>query len=180
MVAKDFKKRVKDDKLPGLYAHQMENSAVAAFLAKAYNKKAERDEGARRGPFLPWRRRARAKKIEFLRSYVIEVEGYYYSLEQPLPAGSKFTKYSSNSGWWNLDEFSAALADFCKWTLQATDGYLIVADLQGVELEDRFVLTDPAVLCEDTTRFGRTNLGVGFMERVLKGLNKAEECCGSS
>jgi hypothetical protein len=38
-----------------------------------------------------------------------------------------------------------------------------VSDLQGVESADRIILTDPAVLCKDTTRFGPTNFSEAQM-----------------
>jgi len=40
-----------------------------------------------------------------------------------------------------------------------TDGYMMVVDLQGVHTADGYLLTDPVILCEDVTRFGKTNLG---------------------
>ena len=35
----------------------------------------------------------------------------------------------------------------------------MVCDLQGIELTNEFLLTDPAIHCIDSLRFGRTNFG---------------------
>jgi hypothetical protein len=44
----------------------------------------------------------------------------------------------------------------------------MVTDLQGVRTPDGgYVLTDPAILCEDLRRFTTTNLGEEAMERCL-------------
>lgn len=57
-----------------------------------------------------------------------------------------------------------------RWTYEATGGYMMVADLQGVQTPDGFTLTDPAVLCEDVCRFGSTNMGPDGMRRMLEGM----------
>ena len=51
-----------------------------------------------------------------------------------------------------------------------TGGYMMVADLQGVQAADGYVLTDPVVLCEDVCRFGRTNMGPDGIRRMLEGM----------
>jgi hypothetical protein len=52
----------------------------------------------------------------------------------------------------------------------ATGGYLMVVDVQGVRLPSNrgFVLTDPAILCVDSTRFGRNNWSVRGIERMFQ------------
>jgi len=44
-------------------------------------------------------------------------------------------------------------------------------DLQGVRAQHGWLLTDPCVLCDDTSRFGSGNLGPYAMERCCKGLS---------
>ena len=44
----------------------------------------------------------------------------------------------------------------------------MVTDLQGVRDGNQFILTDPALLCKDKTRFGDTNLGRKFIEKCMK------------
>mmetsp|Transcript_85562 Transcript_85562/g.276112 ORF Transcript_85562/g.276112 Transcript_85562/m.276112 type:complete len:178 (-) Transcript_85562:426-959(-) len=160
MVAKQFKKTCGSSDDQPRYLAQMENSNIAAVLAQEYNKSKE----------------AGHKRIELLRSYVVEIDGRLFSLEKPLPGGSAFKRFSANTGFWDPKHYDPTLGAFCRWTLLNTEGYLLVSDLQGVELKDRFVLTDPAILCEDLSRFWGTNLGPDFMERVLKSLNAVEKC----
>lgn len=67
-----------------------------------------------------------------------------------------------------MDE-QKTLAHFVEWTSKVTKGYLLVADLQGEYDPYRkcYTLTDPVIMCTDVLRFGNTNLGPKFMERVL-------------
>ena len=58
----------------------------------------------------------------------------------------------------------------CRWTYEATGGYMMVADLQGVLAAEGYVLTDPVILCEDVCRFGSTNMGPDAMRRMLDGM----------
>ena len=44
----------------------------------------------------------------------------------------------------------------------------MVTDLQGVRQGDEYILTDPAILCKDRTRFGDTNLGNALIEKCIK------------
>ena len=86
-----------------------------------------------------------------------------------LRLAGQFTKYCNNTGFWDEGVFDPTLAAFVKWAYEITGGYLIVADLQGVKCPHHgFLLTDPVVLCTDVTRFGSTNLGVRFMNRVIE------------
>merc|ERR1712054_525974 len=59
---------------------------------------------------------------------------------------------------------------FARWTHKVTGGHMMVVDLQGVKSADGWLLTDPCVLCQDTSRFGSGNLGPYAMERCCKGL----------
>jgi hypothetical protein len=74
-----------------------------------------------------------------------------------------------------ITEFHSTLEAFAHFTYEHTGGYLVVYDLQGIELEDKFLLTGPAIHCMDNLRFGRTNLG-------FKGINEcflANHKCGN-
>ncbi|CAG8846267.1 201_t:CDS:1, partial [Racocetra persica] len=44
------------------------------------------------------------------------------------------------------------------FTYKYTEGYLVVYGLQGVDLHDKFLLTDPAIHCVDLLKSGKTNL----------------------
>jgi len=130
------------------YCNAVEESSIAGYLADQWNQ----------------RQPAASKTIQFLPAYVMEMKtkgkAEYFCCEQKLPPG-EFKKYSNNGGMWDLDIVCKELLDFCKYTFDATGGYMMVTDLQGVySEEDRcFWLTDPAVLCKDTDRFSATNLG---------------------
>ncbi|KAF0710114.1 hypothetical protein AaE_012638 [Aphanomyces astaci] len=58
---------------------------------------------------------------------------------------------------------------FTPWTWAATNGYLMVVDLQGQRVDHHtLVLTDPAIHCIDGVRFaGGTNLGPRGMAKFL-------------
>ncbi|KAG7364997.1 alpha-kinase family protein [Nitzschia inconspicua] len=142
------------------YLSQMEVSTIANFLAEEYNKSGSRPD--------------HCPKIRFLNVIVVEEDstrvGNRFCAEDILPvdaATSGFTKFSNNTGYWNEDEINQSLLLFTRFTLEITNGYLMVTDLQGVRNGDEYVLTDPALLCKDKTRFGGTNLGDDFMKRCM-------------
>jgi len=52
-------------------------------------------------------------------------------------------------------------------------GYRLLSedsDLQGVEYDRLFCLTDPVVLCADITRFGHANLGPKFIQKSIQAI----------
>eukprot|EP00928_Gymnodinium_smaydae_P061053 TRINITY_DN450_c1_g1_i1.p1 TRINITY_DN450_c1_g1~~TRINITY_DN450_c1_g1_i1.p1 ORF type:complete len:1127 (-),score=178.94 TRINITY_DN450_c1_g1_i1:182-3562(-) len=130
-----------------------EVSAVASFLADRFTSQYDGDVS-----------------IRFLESHVAipSSGGTPFNLEDQLPA-AEFQRFSNNIGWWEpgADE---TLMKFMRWTHEATDGYMMVVDLQGVRTEHGFVLTDPCILCADVTRFGNGNLGPRALQRCLASL----------
>ena len=140
------------------YLRQIEVSTISAYLAQEYNEIKE----------------LHCKPIKFLRSHAVSVNTphgkRFYNLERMLPAGSKFTKFSNNVGYWDEEEFDETLARFSQWTHEITHGYMMVVDLQGVKTDKGFTLTDPVLHCKDVDRFGSTNLGELGMDRCLKAL----------
>jgi len=54
----------------------------------------------------------------------------------------------------------------------------MVTDLQGVCHGNQHVLTDPAILCRDNTRFGNANLGGKFMDKCKESAKAMMEECG--
>ncbi|PKC03735.1 hypothetical protein RhiirA5_450597 [Rhizophagus irregularis] len=56
-------------------------------------------------------------------------------------------------------ELRPTLEAFVHFTYEYTKGYLVVCDLQGIEHNDEFLLTDPSIHCINPLRFGRTNFG---------------------
>lgn len=161
-VAKHFRVAVEGDDAGSdgsvgtgaLEAHLVlsEVSAVAAFLAEAFS--AGRPKGER---------------VAFLASSAASGDGVVpFSLEAALPA-SEFRRFSNNIGWWEPGA-PKALMEFTRFTHEATKGHMMVVDLQGVAVEDGWLLTDPCVLCEDVGRFGAGNMGPHGMDRCLNAL----------
>ncbi|RIA94350.1 kinase-like domain-containing protein [Glomus cerebriforme] len=63
------------------------------------------------------------------------------------------------------------------YTYEYTKGYLVVYDLQGIKLEDKFLLTDPAIHCEDRLRFGKTNLEKRGIEQCFLANHECGNVC---
>jgi hypothetical protein len=153
---------------PGLngrqqYLLQMEMSTIAGFLAELYNR-------TRRKDLAP---------IHVLQVLVVEetspknekAGNRRFCAESPLPSTpgcTAFTKYSNNTGYWNVERVDESLLRFTEFTYEVTNGYLVVTDLQGVRGKNgHYYLTDPVLLCQDLSRFGNTNLGEQFMAKCL-------------
>jgi Alpha-kinase family/von Willebrand factor type A domain len=141
------------------YLKQMEVSNIAYYLSKQYNKSF---------------RRTHCGRVHFLQVCVVEAldetkeanGNRRFCAENPLPT-NEFTHFSNNTGYWNHDFLDETLLRFTEFTYQATNGYLMVTDLQGVRKGKDFYLTDPVVLCKDVLRFGCTNLGETFMQKCI-------------
>eukprot|EP00929_Paragymnodinium_shiwhaense_P110809 TRINITY_DN7806_c0_g1_i1.p1 TRINITY_DN7806_c0_g1~~TRINITY_DN7806_c0_g1_i1.p1 ORF type:complete len:915 (-),score=234.25 TRINITY_DN7806_c0_g1_i1:369-3113(-) len=125
-----------------------EISAIARFLASLFS--ATRPHG---------------DKVEFLPSAAVfdAASGRHGNLEQALPA-AEFQRFSNNMGWWEAD-VPETLLHFSRFTHQVTQGHMMVVDLQGVRTDAGWLLTDPCLLCDDTSRFGSGNLGPHAMAR---------------
>lgn len=141
------------------YKKQMEIQSISSFLAQEFNKQ----------------KPAGAKDILFTKVVVISLHERskpFYCSQEPLIEGP-YVKYNSNCGFVNKDAYAASLNAFSHWTYQVTDGYIMVVDLQGVQITSpatgpRFTLTDPALHCKDLTRFCSTNLGKDGMHRFFR------------
>ena len=162
MVMKSFKHRGEGIHDRKQYFQQMEVSNIAHFLANLYNLR---------------KRPSHCKKIVFLEVCVLEFvakkgddEDTRFCAERPLPlmGATSFTKYCNNTGHWDPEKLDESLLHFSEWSLEVTDGYLMISDLQGIEHDGMFCLTDPVVLCADITRFGHTNLGPKFIQKSIQ------------
>ena len=82
----------------------------------------------------------------------------------------EWRKWNNNSGGVSLGEYSTLLQAFSHWTYHITCGRLMVVDLQGVKVDRAYLLTDPALHCDDLLRFRetRTNLGVKGMHQFFR------------
>jgi hypothetical protein len=97
-------------------------------------------------------------------------------------AQGSFRKFCDNTGG-PVDiaaGWDRTLAHFMKFAYEQTNGFLMVADLQGVkDCDGRFQLTDPVLLCTDVVAVAtRTNLGgqaiSTFVEQINTLLNSDE------
>lgn len=157
------------------YLRQMEVSNLARFLANSFN------DSSARPPQCGFVRVLPVCVIEEDDTKNEETGLRRFCAEPPLPVGagcSKFTRFSSNTGYWAETELSQTLLAFCKYTHDVTKGYLIVTDLQGVKCGHDFFLTDPVILCKNPLRFGSTNVGTDFMKRCIGSTNKYLEWNG--
>jgi len=144
------------------YQKSVEEASIAQFLATNYNERKE--EGA--------------KPIRFLTAYLVEMRNgsltEYFTAEEALPRG-EFCKFCNNAGDWDRAQLDRSLLEFVKYSYDATDGYMMVADLQGVSTSTEFLLTDPAVMCQDVDRYTGTNLGAKGMDTSYEMVKKLLE-----
>jgi hypothetical protein len=97
----------------------------------------------------------------------------YYFIEPKLQ-NENFKRFNTNTG--VIVEFRPVLEAFAHFTYEYTKGYLVVCDLQGVEVENEFLLTDPAIYCIDL-RFGRTNFGERGIKECFLANHRCNEIC---
>jgi hypothetical protein len=162
MVMKSFKYLGKGINDRDQYLKQMEVSAIAHFLAKEYNK------SSLKPPHCPGINVLPVLVVEEVDEKNESSGNRRFCTENLLPTGgSEFTKYSNNTGYWDADSLSETLLRFTKYTHDATHGYIIVTDLQGVCKGNTYHLTDPVILCKDLLRFGNTNLGETFIKKCI-------------
>ncbi|GBB92415.1 hypothetical protein RclHR1_00200048 [Rhizophagus clarus] len=142
----------------------LESSTISYFLSKEFNSAATR-VGIN-------------KKVNFLKVQILRrTAGFstrYYTMEPKLYDG-KFKRFNVNNG--IIKEYHSTLEAFAHFTYEYTKGYLVVYDLQGIELADEFLLTDPAIHCKDRLRFGRTNLGMRGIEECFLANHKCDSVC---
>ena len=101
---------------------------------------------------------------------IFEIDGSpkYFNVEVLLSDyKERFKKWNNNCGYVSEKNYSATLDAFSHWTYTVTEGFLMVVDLQGVDRDDKYILTDPSIHCKEP-RFGLTNLGNYGMEQFFK------------
>mmetsp|Transcript_23244 Transcript_23244/g.42313 ORF Transcript_23244/g.42313 Transcript_23244/m.42313 type:complete len:860 (-) Transcript_23244:1-2580(-) len=136
-------------------ASEVEKSVVADFFARKFND-SECPE----------------KPLEFLVPQMVHITdtNAYYNVEPVLPNYRSITKFNDNKGIWTFEKYKKELGDFCRWMHDYSKGEFLIADLQGVEDDRKFVMTDPVVLCSDITRFGNTNTGPAMIDETLRNI----------
>lgn len=74
-------------------------------------------------------------------------------------------KWSNNIAWRNDNQvYSSTLDAFSHWTYDITDGFLMIADFQGLERNSHYILSDSAIYCKEETSGLTTLGGVGIMQ----------------
>eukprot|EP01127_Copromyxa_protea_P001223 TRINITY_DN1123_c0_g1_i4.p1 TRINITY_DN1123_c0_g1~~TRINITY_DN1123_c0_g1_i4.p1 ORF type:complete len:223 (+),score=21.43 TRINITY_DN1123_c0_g1_i4:327-995(+) len=157
LVGKEFKFLGSRKNSKANYLLQMEIQTIAARLAHSFNMAYPSEE-----------------PIKFLLTkcmhFMNRSKPIYFSAE-PLILGD-YVKYSNNAGWVNNKIDSELFNTFSHWTWAATNGYLIIVDLQGVNN----LLTDPAIHCTDLLKFGDMNLGQEGMKQFFKNHKCSDKC----
>ena len=131
-------------------------STIAFVLSSEFNLIAER-KNIQKVKFLD---------IDLLRSDTVDLCAKYYTIEQKLE-GAGYKRFNSNTG---------VITAFAHYTCELTKGYLVVYDLQGIELNNQFILTDPAIHCVDSLRFGTTNFGKKGIKKVFQCFLENHKC----
>ena len=78
-------------------------------------------------------------------------------LVEPFLGKDVYQKFNSNSGWQDKS-CGLSMPAFSHFTYHQSGGTMLVCDLQGVKINDRYILTDP-VICSIKRAFGITDLG---------------------
>jgi hypothetical protein len=146
------------------YLEAVEVSTVAYFLSEEFNS-FTKQEKIHKVNFL---------NVSLLRTGTVELHTRYYTIE-PRLQNSGYKRFNANTG--IITELHHTLEAFAHFTYEYTNGYLVVCDLQGVELDGEFLLTDPAIHCVDPLRFGRTNFGKEGIKQCFLENHKCNEIC---
>ncbi|RHZ61857.1 hypothetical protein Glove_345g11 [Diversispora epigaea] len=145
------------------YLEAVEISAITSYLSKKFNLIA---------------RMKNIPLVNFLEAKVVRAaidnKTRYYVTEPEL-LNAEFKRFNSNSG--VIVEFRPTLEAFAHFTYVHTKGYLMICDLQGIELTNKFLLTDAAIHCIDPMRFGRTNLGKKGIDKRFLANHKCNDIC---
>lgn len=106
--------------------------------------------------------------VTYLPQYLMELprvngETDIFLLEKRIK--DSFVHFSNNVGVINIDVDAELVHAFSHWTFVASEGRVMVTDLQGAKKGNNYTLTDPTVHCSiDLARFNATNLGTPGME----------------
>ncbi|PKY15009.1 kinase-like protein [Rhizophagus irregularis] len=163
MVIKEYHRVVRNDSFKK-YIVAIEISTIASFLSTEFNLIAERKD-------LP---RVKFLNVKLLRCGTINFNTRYYTIEPKLH-NMEYKRFNANTG--VITELRPILEAFVHFTYEYTKGYLVVCDLQGIELTNEFLLTDPAIHCIDSLRFGRTNFGKKGINQLFLANHRCNDIC---
>jgi len=89
-----------------------------------------------------------------------------FCVAEPYLPGT-YRKWCNNKGYWdNTQPGVEVMQAFMHWSFCQTGGQKIIADLQGIEANSQYILTDPAILSR-TGQYGSSDLGVEGMLMML-------------
>ncbi|GES94002.1 kinase-like domain-containing protein [Rhizophagus clarus] len=142
------------------YLEAVEISTVASFLSTQFNSIAQQE-------IIP--------KINFLTVKLLRCNTKECYILEPKIQNAEFKRFNSNTG--VITELRPTLEAFAHFTYEYTEGYLVVCDLQGVELNNEFLLTDPAIHCIDPLRFGSTNFGENGIKQLFLANHRCNDIC---
>ncbi|GBB86404.1 hypothetical protein RclHR1_12840002 [Rhizophagus clarus] len=146
------------------YLEMVEVSTVTSFLSTEFNFYAEQ-KNISKISFLD---------VKLLRCNTIDVRARCFAIEPKLRI-AEYKRFNTNTG--VITEFRSTLEAFVHFTYNYTEGYLVVCDLQGIELNNEFLLTDPAIHCIDPLRFGKTNFGEKGIKQLFLENHRCNEIC---
>lgn len=123
-----------------------------------------------------------SKRIRFIQPIVSECSSNICEpfvkgekiLVEPYLGESVYIKFNSNSGWENKD-CGLSMAAFSHFTYHNSNEKMLVCDLQGVKLDDEYILTDP-VICSVRREFGITDLGEAGIRSFFNNHQCTELC----
>ncbi|GBB86403.1 hypothetical protein RclHR1_12840001 [Rhizophagus clarus] len=164
MVIKEYLNDGKQNNPLEKYLEAVEISTVAYFLSEEFNFIARKKK-------IP---KVNFLGVKLLRSGTVDLCTKYYTVE-PRLKDAEYKRFNANTG--VITELRPALEAFAHFTYEYTKGYLVVCDLQGIELNDEFLLTDPAIHCVDPLRFGRTNFGGNGIKQLFLANHRCNEIC---
>ncbi|GMT16046.1 hypothetical protein PFISCL1PPCAC_7343 [Pristionchus fissidentatus] len=182
IVAKEYLHVGKGMNTAKRYELSNQMQTVAAYLAQEFVK----DLKVRAGI---------SKTIKFIKIRTLYLSGTparFMSCERCFAPTDKFVRFSNNAGYQLMEdkalkagvsvEFVQLVTAFSHWTYKATKKFLMVVDLEGVVAQiakdgkTGVLLTDPAIHCEDRTRYGPMNHGPGGMKNFFA-THKCNEFC---
>lgn len=157
VVFKEFSSSDPDINTLEVYKEHLEIQVIAQYLANRFNT--EMIRLFRKPVFVVY---ADADLVQEK-----DDESKIYQVEARMH--QNWHKWNNNSGGVSFSEYSTVLQAFSHWTYHITAGRLMIVDLQGVKAEGAYLLTDPAIHCDNLLRFKhtRTNLGVKGMNRFF-------------
>ncbi len=100
------------------------------------------------------------KKLNFVRPFLLHFnsrENPIYMTAEPILEG-RWRRFTNNAGYVSEEKFATVFA-FSHFSHHASGGKLMVVDLQGIQVPEGYLLTDPAVHCQNTKKFGGSNCG---------------------